>query len=78
MAEPSGKKNVGRSTTQPASLLVAGRLSCLDPDPLGPEAESQAARSMTHSPGAVPMARVAGSQETSWSKLATSLADSRS
>jgi hypothetical protein len=42
MAEPSGKKNIGSSTTQPhRAFLVAGRFPCLDADALGLETESQ-------------------------------------
>jgi hypothetical protein len=70
----------GRIVDHPAqrAFLVAGRLPAWMRTPSVSKPKRRRSRSVTHSPGAVPMTRVAGSWETSWSKLATSLAESRS
>ncbi len=80
MAESSGNLNVGSSTNQPIepSSYPAGAspVSILNPSVSKPN--FIVSRSVTHSPGVVPTISVAGSRETSSSKLSTSLAESRS
>jgi hypothetical protein len=66
MAEPSGNRKVGWSTTQPSdpSAYPTGSPPSM-PTPSASKPKRSRARSVTHSPGAVPITSVAGSRETS-------------